>query len=110
MLDNMVKSDYARGDKARENEEKRRDRQMRLKDALAWLMNDKRGRLLMHEFLALSGLYRTTFIETPQRAQYMGEAMAFEEGRKQLGYKALSLVSTVCPETYITMIKENAND
>ena len=110
MLDNIEKSDYARDEKAIERGARRREKQVSLREALAWLMDDKRGRLLMYELLATSGLYRTTFVETPQRAQYMGEAMAFEEGRKQLGYKALSLVSTVCPDTYITMIKENAND
>ena len=37
-------------------------------------------------------------------------SMAFAEGNRNYGLRALGLVHALCPELYPTMIKENTND
>ena len=74
-----------------------------------WLMRDVKGRRLMFWLLARSGVFRTTFEESPVRAAYMPIAMAHAEGRKDMGYRLMAKINTVCPEQYLKMMKENAN-
>ena len=74
-----------------------------------WLMRDVRGRRLMHWLLTKSGVFRTTFEETPMRAGYMPIAMAHAEGRKDIGYRLMAQLDRVCPDQYSKMMKENKN-
>jgi hypothetical protein len=37
-------------------------------------------------------------------------SMAFAEGNRNYGLRALNLIHSLCPELYPTMTKENTND
>lgn len=74
-----------------------------------WLMRDVKGRRLVYWLLSRSGVFRTTFDESPLRAQYMSIAMAHAEGRKDMGYRLMGKIGSICPDQYTKMMKENAN-
>ena len=81
----------------------------RFVEDLSWVMANVKGRRLMFWLLSQAGVFRTTFLETPQRAAYMALAMAHDEGRKELGYRLMGEVGRACPERYAQMMKENTN-
>lgn len=74
-----------------------------------WLMGNTRGRRLMFWLLTKSGVFRTTFEETPMRSAYMPIAMAHAEGKKDIGYRLMAKIAQLCPDTYSKMMKENKN-
>lgn len=74
-----------------------------------WLMRDAKGRRLMYWLLSNAGIFRTTFEELPMRANYMPMAMAFAEGRKDIGYRLMGKINLICPEQYQKMMKEHNN-
>lgn len=76
---------------------------------LKWMMGNPRGRRLAFWLLSEAGPLRTTFREVPMRSQYMALAMAYEEGRKQLGYALFAKLNAICPELYAKMMKESKN-
>jgi len=67
-----------------------------------WLMGNAQGRRIVWRSLKRAGIYRCSF-----RTDAL--AMAFEEGRRNEGLKLLDQISTLCPEQYLTMIKEHAD-
>lgn len=71
----------------------------RLADALRWLMADPRGRLLMWERLSDAGVFRSSFVDCPERT-------AFNEGRRALGLRDLGQIMRDCPEQYARMAAE----
>lgn len=73
---------------------------------LRWLMGDRRGRRLMMRILSGVGMYRSTY--DPGLKDVPSE-MLFREGQKNVGYRLMSEINRVCPETYFQMMKE-AND
>ncbi len=78
---------------ARENEE----------DDLKWLMSSKRGRRIIWRLLGQSGVFRLSFNTN-------AVAMAFAEGNRNFGNRTITMINTICPELYPTMVKENANE
>lgn len=74
-------------------------RERQLAEALKWLMADPRGRLLMWERLADSGVYRSSFSPNP-------ELTAFREGRRDMGLRDLGQIMKLCPEQYTRMAAE----
>lgn len=78
---------------ARENEE----------TDFKWLMNSKRGRRVVWRLLEQSGVFRLSFNTNAM-------SMAFAEGNRNFGNRTLSMIHTLCPELYATMVKEQTND
>lgn len=81
--------------------------QERIEEALKHVMRQPKGREAMWWLLCTSGVFRTTFIETEQRAHYMALAMAHAEGRKDMGYRLMAKLQSLCPDKYAQMVKEN---
>lgn len=67
-----------------------------------WLMSCKRGRRIVWRHLEQTGVFRSTFSPTAM-------VMAFNEGNRNAGCRALDLVMTACPELYTQMMKENTD-
>jgi hypothetical protein len=64
-----------------------------------WLMGDMRGRRLMWDWLASTGLHHQSFT---------GEASTtfFNEGKRNIGLKLQAQILTHCPEKYLEMQME----
>lgn len=71
-----------------------------------WLMADPRGRRLMFRLISEAGVYRTTY--DPGIKEVASE-MLFREGQKNIGYRAISEMSRLCPDDYLLMLKEGNN-
>ena len=67
------------------------------------------GLRIVYWFLASSGVMQTTFVEVKAREHYMALAMAHAEGKKDMGYRLMSKIESICPEKYTLMMKENSN-
>lgn len=65
-----------------------------------WLMEDQRGRRIVWKQLSSAGVFKTTF--NPDAM-----TMAFSEGRRTAGLELLSIVHSLCPQLYHTMMKES---
>lgn len=74
---------------------------------LRWVMSDERGRRFVYALLDGAGIFRTTF--NPLARNALAD-MAFAEGRKDLGYRLLDRLGSLCPEAYDLMMKEHRND
>ena len=70
---------------------------------IKWLMSSKRGRRIMWRLLDKAGVFKLSFNTNAM-------TMAFAEGNRNYGLRALSLIHALCPELYPTMTKENTND
>lgn len=70
---------------------------------IKWLMGNKRGRRILWRLLDQSGVFRLSFNTNAMQ-------MAFAEGNRNFGNRALAMIHTLCPELYPTMVKENSND
>jgi len=68
-----------------------------------WLMSSKRGRRILWRLLEQSGVFRLSFNTNAMQ-------MAFAEGNRNFGNRALSLIHSQCPELYPSMVKENTDD
>lgn len=95
MSSNTTTDDYDAGNRRHVEKKAKtgKQHQRRLADALRWLMADPRGRLLMWERLADAGVFRSSFVDSPERT-------AFNEGRRALGLRDLGLIMRDCPEQY----------
>lgn len=69
-----------------------------------WLMNDPRGRRLVSKFLSDTRMFATTYNPLSKQPEL---EMAFAEGQKNLGYRAMADIGAICPEQYFLMMKEN---
>lgn len=69
---------------------------------IKWLMSSKRGRRVVWRLLEQAGVFRLSFNTNAM-------AMSFAEGNRNYGLQILSLIHTLCPELYPTMIKEQNN-
>jgi PleD family two-component response regulator len=69
---------------------------------IKWLMSSKRGRRVIWRLLEQAGVFRLSFNTNAM-------AMSFSEGNRNFGLQILTLVHTLCPELYPTMIKEQKN-
>lgn len=70
---------------------------------IKWLMAHPAGRRFVCRVLAESGVHRTSFHAS-------GSTMAFNEGRKHVGYVLTGELLELVPEAYLKMLKEYAND
>lgn len=89
-------------DERSEENDEQRGRQTEIEhDDLRRLMSTIWGRRLMWRLLSEAGVFRLSFT---------GEAQgtAFNEGKRNYGLVQLNLINQVCPETYLTMVTENA--
>jgi hypothetical protein len=64
-----------------------------------WLMSSKRGRRIQWNAITRAGVFRLSFNTNSM-------TMAFAEGARNEGLRALALIHTVCPEMYPLMLKE----
>jgi hypothetical protein len=67
-------------------------------DAFRWLMSDARGRLLMWELLARTGVFKGGLRDTA--------SILFDEGARNVGLKYLADVQRLTPAQFITMQAE----
>lgn len=74
-------------------------RERRLAEAFKWLMGDARGRLLMWERLAESGVFHSSMADSPEQT-------AFREGRRDMGLRDLGMIMRLCPDQYTRMAAE----
>lgn len=72
-------------------------------DDLKWVMQNKRGRRVMHGFLERAGVYRLSFHTNALQ-------MAFNEGSRNEGLALLAKLTEHCPELYSQMLKEQKDD
>lgn len=72
-------------------------------DGIKWLMGSKRGRRIIWRLLDQSGVFRLSFNTNAMQ-------MAFAEGNRNFGNRALALIHAHTPELYSVMVKENANE
>ena len=70
---------------------------------IRWLMSSKRGRRILWRLLEQAGVFRLSFNTNAMQ-------MAFAEGNRNFGNRALSLIHSQCPELYPSMVKENTDD
>ena len=70
---------------------------------IKWLMSSKRGRRVMWRLLDQAGVFKLSFNTNAM-------SMAFAEGNRNYGLRNLSLIHSLCPELYPTMLKEQGND
>jgi len=70
---------------------------------LKWLMSDARGRRLMMKLLSDTRMFASTY--NPLSKDVTTE-MAFYEGQKNVGYRALAEINAHCPDAYFQMMKE----
>lgn len=66
-----------------------------------WLMGDARGRRFVWRQLAAAGVFQSSFDPAAMN-------MAFNEGRRSEGLRLLAQIHTICPDHYLTMMKEQA--
>lgn len=71
-------------------------------DDTRWLMSTKRGRRIVWRLLEVSGVHRISF-----NADAM--VMAFNEGNRNYGNQFLAEITSLCPDRYLEMLKEQRN-
>ncbi len=71
-------------------------------DDIAWLMSTESGRRFVWRALEQCGVFRISFSTNALQ-------MAFAEGNRNYGNNLLSMVTSICPEKYSVMMKENAS-
>lgn len=84
--------------KAREADEQARFEATRDADDLKWIMGNKKGRRFVWKLLERSGVYRSSFTGN--------STTFFNEGQRNIGLMLLADIHSVCPEHYVTMLKE----
>ena len=70
-------------------------------DALAGMMSIREGRAWVHDLLATSHVFESSFSNNPG-------LMAFREGERNVGLRVLAQVMRLAPDRYVDMMKENA--
>lgn len=68
-------------------------------DDLKWLTAHASGRRFVSRLLEESGVYRTSFHNS-------GSTMAFNEGRKHIGYFLTGELLEIVPDAYLKLLKE----
>jgi len=72
-------------------------------DDVKWLMAHAAGRRFVSRLLEETGVHRTSFHNS-------GSTMAFNEGKKHLGYFLTGELLEITPDGYLKLIKEFRND
>lgn len=97
----MDDTDYAKRSSDLVEADKRREQQGR--DDLATLMSERYGRRIVSGILDRAGVYRLSYSTEPLE-------MAFREGCRNEGLRLLSMITTLCPHHYNTMMREAKED
>jgi hypothetical protein len=101
-MDDFDPLDTHQQDTQREEEQQRRDLAHKQEiDDFKWLMADQRGRRIVWRQLAAAGVFQSSFDPTAMN-------MAFNEGRRSEGLRLLAQVHELCPDLYVTMMKEQS--
>jgi hypothetical protein len=83
-------------------EKAKRKRLQEIED-IKWLMAHPAGRRVVCRLLTESGVFRTSFHNS-------GSTMAFNEGRKTIGYMLTGELMELTPDAYLKLLKEFADD
>jgi hypothetical protein len=83
-------------------EDARLTRQQQVDD-LKWLMAHASGRRFVGRLLQETGVLRTSF-------HHSGSTMAFNEGRKTIGYFLTGELLDITPDAYLRLLKEFRNE
>jgi len=65
---------------------------------IRWLMGQKQGRRIVARLLSMTGVYRTSFTGNSETF--------FREGMRNIGLILLSDIHNLCPEEFVSMLKE----
>jgi hypothetical protein len=82
-------------------QDRRTERNGQIED-FKWLMSDKRGRRFVWRLLEKSGIYRNPFTGNSQTF--------FNCGQMNMGQWLMAEIHEVCPELYMLMVTEAADD
>jgi hypothetical protein len=66
---------------------------------LRWLMSHKQGRRLMNSLLEVTAVFQSSYTGT--------EETFFREGARNVGLRYLAKITDLCPDHYVTMLKEH---
>ena len=96
--------EYNAGDAAQvaHRQKGRKTRDLQKKSGLRKLMSDPEGRMWVWDLLILTGFSRASFSTDPL-------AMAFNEGRRNIGLQVIGEINRISPELYVRMALENEN-
>jgi hypothetical protein len=72
-------------------------------DDIKWLMAHAAGRRFVSRLLEETGVHRTSFHNS-------GSTMAFNEGRKHLGYFLTGELLEIAPDAYLKLLREYRNE
>lgn len=89
----------AQQDQADTVKERAELRAKQIAEDFLWLMRDQRGRRIVWAQLADAGVFQPVFSNDAM-------LMAFNEGRRGAGLRILAQVHSLCPDLYVTMMKE----
>lgn len=76
------------------------ERELQRRSDFLAIMGTSQGRRFIWKLMGESCLFLPIY--SPDHSQ-----MAFNEGRRQIGLKLLTDCNTLCPNLYLTMMKEN---
>lgn len=74
--------------------------QQRERSDIKWLMSTQGGRRIMWGLLGKAGVFKSSFTGN--------STTFFNEGQRNLGLMYLNLINEVCPDQYVAMAKEAA--
>ena len=89
----------AQDDQATLERERALARREQQKEDIKWLMAHAAGRRFVSRLLEESGTFRTSFHTS-------GSTMAFNEGRKTIGYFLTGELLEIVPDAYLKLLKE----
>lgn len=102
-MSNYDPTDINEQARAKQNAETRRRLTKDTEESdLKWLMGSRRGRRIVWRQLERAGVFKLSFNTNAM-------AMSFAEGVRNEGLHLINMINTVCPELYLTMVRE-AND
>lgn len=81
--------------------QRKKEREGQIED-FKWLMGDQRGRRFIWRLLEKAGVYRSSFTGN--------SSTFFNEGQRNMGLMVIGELHAICPELYVTMIKENSSN
>lgn len=93
-------------DAAKSREAQRKDAQradaLKADNDFRWIMADARGRRVIWQLLIEAGIYRSSFAADPA-------VTAFNEGKRDAGLRLLAKLTSITPDEYLQMQKENTS-
>jgi hypothetical protein len=77
-------------------------RESEQRKVLKELLDKPAGRAWLWDLLVLAHVFETSFSENPHR-------MAWNEGERNLGLRLLTQITTVSPDAFVQMMRENGS-